>query len=568
MRSLYHLFLFVGCCWVGLLQIKAQSTSKGGIKDQEFVIQKDRIIRLPKRLRTFEKAPALPEAKPLEITNFPVASFFLKVPAAVVSAEPSPLDSPLPKSNQYPGFVRFGYGNFLAPMVEGRYASTQIKDWQFATKVMHQSYGKGPVNWMGQESKESQSKVVGDVSYFMDEAEVFSNLSLKRAGYTFYGEDLEFTYPPNVDFFQPFFSSNRQLQGDFLVGIRDLEKIGPIGYEASVLLSGFQDSYSVREKELGFQGTGSLRPSKELQGTIGISLVTSDTKDREYDLNRMYFSLQPEVNYKWQKYQFTVGAVIVADNDSLPERKSDFRLFPVLKSSFQVKEDLSVFASIAGKVDRATYRSFVGENPFLGPSEQLLNTLTKLSFVAGIEGVVSDKLLYQAGIDLRRQSNLHFFVNSAVDTARFELVYDQNSTVFRVNSSIEFILSDKYSVYTLAEVVHYGLETQQEAWHRPTWLVSMNHRMAPTKNLTLQANFQAMGGLKARGIRGLDNLPVQVEVIKLPVLLDLHLHMDYALTSRLTVFANGHNLLNKSNSRWMNYPVRGTQGVGGLSFKF
>ncbi len=568
MRSLYQLSVFLGCCWIGLLQVKAQSTPKGGIKDQEFIIQKDRIIRLPKRLRAFEKAPVLPQGNPLQITNFLVAPFFLKVPAQAITAEASPWDGQLPKSDQFPGFVRIGYGNYLAPIVEGRYSSTQSEDWQFATKVVHQSYGKGPVSWMGQESKESQTKVIGDVSYFMDQSEVFSNLSLKRAAYTFYGEDLGFSYPPNVDVFGPFFSTNRQLQGDFSVGIRDLEKVGPIGYEASVLLSGFQDSFSVREKELGFQATGSLRPSKELQGTIGISLVTSDTKDREYDLKRTYFSLQPEVNYKWNKYQFTAGAVIVADNDSLAARKSDFRLFPVLKSNYQVKEDLNIFASISGKVDRATYRSFVTENPFLGPSEQLLNTVTKLSFEAGVESVVSDKLFFRAGIDLRRQSNLYFYVNSAADTSRFELVYDEKSTVFRVNSSIELTLSEKYSVYTHAEVIHYGLETQQEAWHRPTWLVSMNHRIVPIKNLILQANLQAMGGLKARGIGGLYTLPVQVEVIKLPVLLDLSLHVDYALTSRLTVFANGNNLLNRSNSRWMNYPARGTQGLGGLSFKF
>lgn len=75
MRSLYQLFVFLGCCWIGLLQVKAQSTPKGGIKDQEFIIQKDRIIRLPKRLRAFEKAPVLPQGKPLQITNFPVAPF-------------------------------------------------------------------------------------------------------------------------------------------------------------------------------------------------------------------------------------------------------------------------------------------------------------------------------------------------------------------------------------------------------------------------------------------------------------------------------------------------------------
>jgi hypothetical protein len=177
-------------------------------------------------------------------------------------------------------------------------------------------------------------------------------------------------------------------------------------------------------------------------------------------------------------------------------------------------------------------------------------------------------LVYRAGIDLRRQANLHFFVNSYADTSRFELVYDQEATVFQFNSSVELSLTEKYTLTTQIDFFHYNLSNQQVAWHRPTWILQMNQRYAPFKKLTLQSNLQVMGGLQARGFGVIETKPVQAEVVKLPALVDLQFNLDFAVTSRLAVFATGSNLLNRSNSRWMNYPVRGIQGVGGLSFKF
>jgi hypothetical protein len=176
--------------------------------------------------------------------------------------------------------------------------------------------------------------------------------------------------------------------------------------------------------------------------------------------------------------------------------------------------------------------------------------------------------VYRAGLAVRRQSNLHFFVNSFADTSRFELVYDQQATVLQFNSDVEFSVSEKYDVTAQFDFFHYNLTTLQTAWHRPTWTASMNHRFAPFKNFSLQANLQVLGGLKARGLGQIETLPPQAEVIKLPVVADVQVNLEYQINSRFAVFANGSNLLNRNNLRWMNYPVRGIQGVGGLSFKF
>jgi hypothetical protein len=568
MRRIYILFL-VSVVFFGSLPFSAaQTAARGGLQDQVFVIQKDREIRLPKQIRSFEKMPALPQPKALGSLTFPVLPFFLSVPASKIQAEPAKKEWEAPKLDLYPGWVRVGYGNFLSPLVEGRYLSTQSSEWQYATKFYHQSFGKGPVRWMDEESKESHTELAGDVSYFLDESELYSSLDLKRDAYTFYGRDLGFVIPPNVDFASQYFAPNKQLHGDLKLGIRDLDKVGRIGYAGEIVLGGFRDSYAVREQELGVEGKGEFRPSKEVKASLGVSYFTTATEDLKYDLNRNYFSIRPEGQYRFGDFHFTAAVVLVSDNDSVAESKPGIRIFPVLKSTYQVSGNLKVNAAISGDVQRNTYRSFVQENPFLGPSDQLLNTVTSFEFAAGVEGLAIDKLVYRAGMAVRRQSNLHFFVNSYADTSRFELVYDQQATVLQFNSDVEFSVTEKYKVTAQFDFFHYNLSTLQTAWHRPTWTASMNHRLTPFKNFSLQANLQVLGGMKARGLGQIDTLPTQAEVVKLPVVVDLQVNLEYRINSRFAVFANGANLLNRNNMRWMNYPVRGIQGVGGLSFKF
>jgi hypothetical protein len=561
--------LFVVIIGLATSNLLAQTSSQGAVQDQEFVIRKDRVLSLPTQIRSFEKLPVLPQPKGFEPFSYTVTPFFLPLPALVKKVEPLLKEDQPPKIVAYPGLVTLGYGNFVSPLAEVRYGSTNSEKWHYASRFFHQSFGKGPVTWMGEEvSKESHTVLAGQGSYFLPSVELYSSLGVTRNSYSFYGEDLDFVIPPNVDFIGRFFDQNTQIQGNIELGIRDLEKIGRIGYEGALVLNGFKDSFAAREQELGIEGKGTYRASKDVSGTVALTYFTTNTQDRNYDLNRNYLSLRPEGKYTWGDFNFTAGFVLVSENDSIENSKPGIRLFPVIKSTYQISNNISVKAALSGDVQRNTYRSFVQENPFLGPSEQLLNTVTNLSFVAGVDGIVSGKLVYRVGIDLRRQSNLHFFVNSYADTSRFELVYDQKATVFQFNSRVELSISEKYTLGTQFDFFQYNLSNQQVAWHRPTWILQMNQRYAPIKKLSLQANLQVMGGLQARELGAIDTNPVKAEVVKLPALVDLQFKADYSVSSRLSIFAEGNNLLNKRNIRWMNYPVRGIQGLGGLSFKF
>ncbi len=89
MKRIFNLLTILGVFCVGLPSLQAQTTQNGSVQDQEFIIQKDRVIQLPKKLRSLEKMPSLPQPKALGTLEFPVAPFFLAIPAAEITPEPA-----------------------------------------------------------------------------------------------------------------------------------------------------------------------------------------------------------------------------------------------------------------------------------------------------------------------------------------------------------------------------------------------------------------------------------------------------------------------------------------------
>jgi hypothetical protein len=94
----------------------------------------------------------------------------------------------------------------------------------------------------------------------------------------------------------------------------------------------------------------------------------------------------------------------------------------------------------------------------------------------------------------------------------------------------------------------------------------------PIEKLFIQANLNFMGGIKARGDQSFSVSPPSItivyETVNLKTIADLQLKADFKITDRISVFAEGNNLTNGKNMRWLNYPVRGVQLIGGASFKF
>ncbi|WP_439489569.1 TonB-dependent receptor [Algoriphagus sp.] len=553
----------------------AQTQQRGAVTDQEFVIRKDRVLTVPVQPRIYEKLPVLPKPSGLNEYTYMVSSYPLNIKPLDLKAEPSQKVYTPERLDLYPGYIRAGYGNFASPLLEARYMGTEISDFNYSLQLNHQSFGKGPV--LGEESKEAHTNLGFDGSYFTDLFEVFGGVSWNQDSYRFYGEDPNFLVDENGMFAG--FDGNVLQAVEVKAGIRELEKVGPFSYEGQLSFRNFNDSYLVKENQIGVEVSGTVRPNDDWAGRVGLSYFTTKPQDLNYSENRTYFAIRPTVSYKYEAFNFTAGLNLVSENDLLENKSSDFHVFPVLKANYQFAEEFGFFGEFSGDVQRNTYYSFVNENPFLGPSDQLLNTVQNYKIEAGIIGQFQGAFSYRAAANVSRYNQMHFFVNNytnnlvTTDSARFSLVYDDKTTVYNINAELGYKFSDIYSLNGRLDLYQYDLSTQAEAWHRPVWEMRVNNQLTPIDRLIVQANLNLMGGVKARGhdlndILGQETSTGPFEVVKLNTIADLQLKADYGITDRISIFAEGNNLLNGKNMRWLNYPVRGIQFIGGASFKF
>lgn len=537
----------------------AQTQTKGEVQDQEFVIRKDRVLTVPTQPRAFEKLPVLPQPKGLSDFNYEIKRYGLDL--RPLNLEATAVDKVYRKDRRdlYPGFIKAGYGNFASPLLEARFMATEVDQFNFSAVLNHQSFGKGPV--ADEQSQESHTHAGIDGSYFSDMVEIFGGLDWNQDKYSFYGvdpvtfEDPDYLTPDNV--FNRF---------SIRAGVRDIEKTGPITYEAQLGFRTFQDSYAALENEFSLQAKGKYRVNEDWRADLGISYFGTTPENVDYMENRNYFSIRPAVSYRYGDFDFIAGINIVSENDSIEDKSSDFRIFPNLQASYQFADEFGFFAEFSGDVDRKTYQSFVLENPWLGPTNRLLNTVNNYHIEAGIQGQFSEIFNYRGSVNFDRYNQLYFFVNSPLDPSQFQLIYDDKSTIISIQGELSLQLSEVYRLGSSLNLYQYSLNTLEEAWHRPIWEFSINNQVKPIDALLIQANLNLMGGIKAPSVLSAEDAPTPFTTLK--SIADVQLMADFSITDRLSIFAQGNNLLNGLNTRWLNYPVRGVQLVGGLSFKF
>jgi hypothetical protein len=528
---------------------------KGEVKDQEFIIRKDRVLTLPVQPRRFERAPALPAAKGNSSYQYDVKQYFLSLPPVGITAEPAQKNFPRVIEDQYRGFARFGYGNYGSPLLEGRYNIWEDENYDVGAKFKHQSFAKGPID--GTNSSESFTNFGLNGTLFKDVFQVYGGVKYDRHKINFYGFD-----PSNLNLVDYIPSQNILNTFQLFGGIQDIDKMEGINYNAKVGIRAFNDSYEAAENEVYIDASSSYWYNDNLKGDIDFDLSLTRPKDVLYaDINRNYFKIKPHVGYQDEFLKVNAGANIIFENDVTANKNSDFHIFPVLGAEYMLSKEIGIFGVFEGDVLRKTYYDFVMENQFLGPSTQLLNTIQNYKTGAGIKGTLSEGLTYEAGFNVGKYRNMHFYANSVSDSLRFNLLYDENTRILNYTLKVGWQYEKWYSVTATADYFHYTLSNLGAAYHRPEWEFKLNNQFTPTEKWLLYFNAHLMGGIIGF------NQQSDISVV-LPAILDLQIKADYQITDRISAFAIGNNLLNRTNQRYLNYPVRGIQGIIGATVKF
>lgn len=553
-KSLYFIALLVFCHSSFLSAQDTQPRERGEVKDAEFIIRKDRVLSLPKQPRVFEKTPALPGSQSKENYTYEVKDFFLDLEPVATDTPPFQRNFPSNRGDLYHSYGKLGYGNYQSPLAELYINNVESDFLNYGVLLKHQGFYEGPVD--GKNSAEDHTTIRLDAGYFHEQVEFFGKVGYQRDKHHFYGYSPGLEVDP--DNISQIFNS---VYGN--VGLRRIDRDEMINYEISVSLRLFNDNYLAREHEAGVKAKFNIKANDErLRGGVDAEAYISSPSDSTYSgINRNYAKLFPYVHYGNDQFNVKAGANLVFENDALKDKSSDIHIYPNIQAAYHLSESFGIYALYEGDVIRKTYYDFVMENPFLGPSEQLKNTIQKFHVDAGIKGAINDELSYKTGISYGDYENLHFYANHAKDSSRFQLLYDRGTKVLNYHFSLGWKYEDWYKLQASANYFHYELSDLSSPWHKPEWEFGLDNYFMPGEQWFITANVNVLGGIQALNLQSLESSTLK------PII-DLSAKADYSFSPRFSVFMEGNNLLNQKNERYWNYRARGIQGIAGLTFKF
>ena len=524
----------------------------GGIPSAEIEIIKDRQITLPPADRNFEKIPPRPmePIKPEIVYEFRNLKFN--------TPDFNPVLRPLKLKQEdiskiYGNFVGLSYGNFNSPYLEAYFNSKRDKNKFYGAHFYHHSYANGPVDNNNSANGTTEINLFG--KSITNSVVASGNLNYENRTTFFYG------YPPGSD---PKRESIRQRYDIFSLGAGiENSKPADFNYALQGSYSYLSDHYRATESEFGLALNSTYQFSDKAKFILKSDYFFIDRKDSIAGLRpRHLFRIKPAYQFTpLDKLWLTLGANFAVENEAIGNQKS-FHVYPNLRADYSLSESVIAYAGLTGDIDKVSLQTLSRENLWVNSNISIAHTNRAAEFLSGLKGNLGRKVAFAVGVSLSTLKNLYFFKNDSLHRAKFDVVYDVGNTQ-RENlfAELGYHHGETLKMVLRGDYFHYSTDKQPTAFHRPTYRVTFNSSYSLYSKLLFSVDFVAQGGMKAYDFETSKN-------IALNPALDLNAKVDYFFSKKVSAFLKFNNMLSSNYQLYLNYPVRGFQVMGGVSWSF
>ncbi|MBL7871766.1 MAG: hypothetical protein JNM78_09165 [Cyclobacteriaceae bacterium] len=520
---------------------------EGEIEKVEIEIVKEREVTVPKANRNFEKVPPRPvePIKPQIVYDFKNLSF--------TTPEFNPAIRPLrlkaePIQKIYGNYISAGFGNYISPFLDAYATTKRDKEKFYGIKLFHHSFGQGSVDKSNSAGGNTQLRLFGKA--FGKQATVGGFLNYENMGTYFYG------YTPGLDIDR---SGIRQSYSIVSLGGDVANSTsGKFNYKLKGSFSYLGDHYDAKESEVALGFASDYELSKTSTIVLGSDYFLISRKDALVEAKpRHIFKVRG--GYQFEAIEdllVTIGANVVYENDTLGKNKS-LHIYPDMKASYPLSESVEAYAVLTGDIDKVSLHSIAHENAWVNANIGIYNTNRSFEFLGGLKGKLGNKVAFGTGFSLANLNDFYFYQNDPVDRAKFITVFGDTK---RTNLFAELSFSHAEIARILLRVDSYDY-TSSQAWHRPKYRVSFNASYNLYSKIQFNADVIMQGGAKA--------FDIDTNTTKtLDAAMDLNLKASYFLSNQFSIFVKGSNLLNNQYQLYLNYPVRGLQVMGGITWVF
>jgi hypothetical protein len=552
--AMKNIFFTIAMLFAAQLAFAQNQWEEGELEDVEIEIVKERQITLPKANRNFEKIPP----KPSDPIKSPLKYDFR--PFSFRTAQFTPQIRPLKLKQEETskvtgGSVSVGYGNYASPYLEGFINSKKDKNKLVGAHAYLKSSDKGPVDGVNSGGGMAGVSIYG--KSFTDYVSLSGEAEFENRSTHFYG------YVPGTDVDG---ATIKQAYNNFkLSGSLSNTKNSDFAYNLGGVFSYLMDKYDAKETEVDLDF--GLRYKLDEEAALGVNAdyillnrsdVAIDTKARSLFTVNPYYTFFPVADLKLK-----AGIVAAFENDSIDDR--NVHAYPDIHASYPLSPSVDVMASLTGGIEKVSLQSLSRENLWLAPNISIFHTNKLYDLQAALHTRIGSKVSLNGGFSFASLKNLYFYVNDFTDQAKFNVEYDTDATIrTNVFASIGFAQTEAVKVLVRGDLFNYSTQQQEEAWHRPTYRLTGDLGFNIYKKVLFDINLIAQGGMKAKDY----TTATEYNVVELDPALDLNARLEYIVSSKFSVFVQGNNLTSNEYPMFLNYPVRGLQVLGGITWTF
>ncbi len=524
----------------------------GEIENVEIEIVKERQITLPAANRNFEKIPPRASEPIKPPITYDFRSFNFQAPQINTQIRPLKLKQE-PQSNVYGGYLRVGYGNYVSPLLEGYFNTTRDKNKLVGVHAFHNSSDKGPVD--GRNSGSGTSGISLFAKSFNDAIALAGNAGFENRTTHFYG------YPAGQDVSA---SDIKQSYNLFkLSGELSNSKNSDFSYTLGAGFNYLLDKYEARETEANFNFSSAYKLNDDSRINISASYFIISRKDAFVEgTARNLFTVAPSYEFlPIEDLRISIGFIVAFENDSIHSKST--HIYPDLKATYPLSPSVDVVVSLSGGIDKVSLQSLSYDNIWLGPNVPIFHTNRAIDFNAGLKAKLGNKVAAHSGLSFANLKNWYYFVNSEADQSKFDVDYDRGAGTRRTNlyAALSYAQSERAKFMLRGDLFRYGMGNLAEAWHRPTYKLTANASYNLYDKILFHADLIAQGGMRAFD-------PVTTETVTLDGAFDLNFKTEYLFSRSFSAFVQLNNITSSKYPLFLNYPVRGFQIMGGITWSF
>jgi hypothetical protein len=234
----------------------------------------------------------------------------------------------------------------------------------------------------------------------------------------------------------------------------------------------------------------------------------------------------------------------------------------VAKASYNISDNVVLYAAVTGDVQYRSWQSYVKENPFLGQELALSHNIKQLEFSGGLKGKIWESINFNTGLNIAAYENLAFYANSASDSSRLTILYDtEGPALVHLFGEIGYSKAQEFIINLRGDLFGYDTEGVAEPWGRHTYSIGINGSYNLYQKLIVGGSITALGGIKGINLQS-------GTTRDLDTIFDVNVKVDYLFSPRFSAFLMGKNLVSQNYERYLNYPVRGLTAIGGITYSF